>query len=200
MLKAFRVGAVEIGVELGEFRVLDQACPAAFGIFGHEPAWVRAVLAMPPEFGAVEHLAEQAQHVIGGTRGGGHVAHDPRDFGARDVGDLELAKPGDDMGPDRGAVALDRVRLVMGYRISGQILVAKLANRRIFAGGALGQRWILAFPDFRQPFLGDRPGLLHGEFSKRTDGWLAPFTPDRPVLEHEGFASCWADLAEKAGR
>jgi hypothetical protein len=67
------------------------------------------------------------------------------------------------------------------------------------AGGGLGRAGVAAPAHLGQPFLGQRAGLLDGQFPVQAQGGLAPLAGVRAVLEHEHLAARWCNLAQEAG-
>ena len=97
------------------------------------------------------------------------------------------------------SIAALRAGLVALLGVVLHELGAQLLDRGGCAGSGLGRAWVAAPAHLGQPFLGQRAGLLDGQFPVQAQSGLAPLAGVRAVLEHEDLAARWCNLAQEAG-
>ncbi|MCY1364412.1 hypothetical protein D9M69_512130 [compost metagenome] len=198
MLQFLGLRLVQIGEQLDHLFVSDEAGRAFLRILGYVTAWIRAIGAVAPQLGQVEHLAHARQHSIGLRWGFLHALHQRDDIVARDLVSFLTAEGRDDVSVDLVLVAALRAWLVAHLGVILHEPFAQFLDRRSLAGLGLIVSGVAAVPDFGQPVLRQRTGLFDGQLAELAERRLAAHAGVRAVLEHEDFAARWCNLAQEA--
>lgn len=199
VLQPFGLQLVQVAVDQRQFAIHDEPGFLARREHRDMPARVRAVRAVAPHFGQIEHLAQYAECLICLGRLVRELFHQPGNVGALHIKHLLAAQQWDDAAVDDALIAFLRAGLVALLGVVLHELLAQLRDGGGLARLGFGAAGIAASANLGQPVLRHDAGLLDGQFSEQTQGGLAALARVRAVLEHEHPATRRGDLAQEAG-
>ena len=129
----------------------------------------------------------------------GHLLHCRCHIRPFHILNLDTAQHRDDATVDDGLVPALGTGLVALLGVILHELFAQFLDCRGGSSCRLGCAGIATPANLSEPFLGQRTGLLDGQFAVQTQGGLAALPGVRAVLEHEHLAPGWGNLAKEAG-
>ena len=198
VLQPFRLQLLQMAEDPHHFLVHDEPGFLARRVHRDVAARIRAVRAVAPHFGQVEHLAQHAEGLVRLGRLVGQLLHQSSNVGPLHVMHLLAAQQRDDVAVDDALIAVLRAGLVALLGVVLHELLAQLGHRGRLARLGLGAAGVAAPANLGQPVLCLDSCLFDGQLPVQPQRGLAGLAGVRAVLEHEHPAARRGNLAQEA--